>query len=133
MVPGVLAQGRAAFLRRMRDTCVIVRPGLPVDDGQGGVVDTPTSVYEGACYVRYPGFAFESNREVVGAAVAQSRVVIRVPFGPVFRPGDRITIIASPDTPHLAGTVLRVASVDDQSQATAQRLLCEDNQAGVAT
>ena len=133
MVTHILRQGRASFIRRMRDSCVIVRPALPVDDGQGGVIESATPVYEGACYVRYPGLAFESNRELAGVEVAQSRVVVRVPFGPVFRPGDRITIMSSLDTPHLAGTVLRVASIDDQSQATAQRLLCEDNQAGVAT
>ena len=133
MVTHILRQGRASFIRRMRDSCVIVRPGLPVDDGQGGVIESVTPVYEGACYVRYPGLAFESNRELAGVEVVQSRVVVRVPFGPIFRPGDVVTILASPDTPHLAGTVLRVASIDDQSQATAQRLLCEDNQAGVAT
>lgn len=132
MVTQILARGRAAFEARMRDSCSIVRPGEPVDDGQGGVTATSTPVYAGRCYVRYPGLAFETNVEAVGARVVRSRVVLRVPFGPVFRPGDVVTITASSDTPHLVGSVYRVASIDDQSQATAQRLLCEDNQAGVA-
>ncbi len=134
MVTHILRQGRAAFVRRrMHDSCEIVRPGLPVDDGDGGVEPTSTPVYEGVCYLRYPGLAQEALREAAGGGVAQSRIVVRVPFGPVFRPGDRVTITSAPYIPHLAGTVLRVASIDDQSQATAQRLLCEDNQAGVAT
>lgn len=90
-----------------------------------------TKVYAGKCYVRYPGLAFESNLDSVAVSVAQSRVVVRVPFGVAFRPGDVITVLSDPDTPHLAGTVLRVASIDDQSQSTAQRLLCEDNQSGL--
>lgn len=134
MVTHILRQGRAAFLRkRYLDRCVIVRPGLPVDDGQGGVIVTQTVIYEGPCYAEYPGIAFESKFEVAGAGGVQARNLVRVPFGVVFRPGDVVTIISSPTNPQLAGTVLRVASIDDQSQATAQRLLCEDNQAGVAT
>ena len=134
MVTHILRQSRAAFKRRrMRDSCSVVRPGLPVDDGQGGVVPSSTPVYEGICYLRYPGLAQGAMLAAAGAGVAQSRIVVRVPFGPVFRPGDVVTILASLDTPHLAGTVLRVASIDDQSQAAAQRLLCEDNQSGVAT
>lgn len=133
-VEQILAEARGEFKReRLHDTCLAVRPGPPVDDGQGGVAPTSTPVYEGVCYLRYPGLAQEAVREVAGVGVAQSRIVVRVPFGPVFRPGDQITITSSPYTPHLAGTVLRVASIDDQSQATAQRLLCEDNQSGVAT
>ena len=54
-----------------------------------------------------------------------------MPFGVAYRPGDIATILTDPDNPQLANTVLRVASIDDMSQATAQRLLCEDNQAGV--
>ena len=75
--------------------------------------------------------AFETAYDSVGVAISQSRVVVRVPFGTVYRVGDRVTIVSDPDNPQLVGTVYRVASIDDMSQATAQRLLCEDNQAGV--
>ena len=116
---------------RMRGTCRIDRPGDPVDDGKGGVAVPTVTVYEGRCYLRYPGLAFEQNTQAAGSPIVQSRIVIRVPFGVAYRPGDIATILTDPDNPQLANTVLRVASIDDMSQATAQRLLCEDNQAGV--
>lgn len=126
-----LRKGRAAFEKRMRATCAVVRPTGSTVDVAGREVVTFTTVYEGRCYVRYPGVAFETNRDSQTVTIVQSRVVVRVPFGPAFAPGDVVEIVTDPDTPHLVGTQLRVASIDDQSQATAQRLLCEDNQAGV--
>src|SRR5690625_1337334 len=122
---------REQFLGRMRDTCVIERPGEKISDGRGGETVEMLPVYEGKCYLRYPGLAFETNHDLAGVNVVESRVVVRVPFGTVFRPDDVIEITASADTEHLVGTRLRVASIDDQSQATAQRLLCEDFQKGV--
>lgn len=127
----------------MRATCVIERKTGQIDDGRGGVTTVWEQVYPdhswpadhpdaaGPCYTRYPGLANESTFDSAGASVVQSKLVLRVPFGVAFRPGDRATILADIDNPQMAGTVLRVASIDDMSQATAQRLLCEDNQAGV--
>jgi hypothetical protein len=126
-----LAAGRRAAERRMRATCTIGRPGEQDTDADGRVVTPVTPVYAGKCYLRYPGLAFEQNADSQAVTIAQSRVVVRIPFGTVVRPGDVVTVTADLDNPQLAGTVLRVASVDDQSQATAQRLLCEDNQSGV--
>lgn len=133
VVTHALQHGRAAFLRRMRGTCQIDRPTGTTDDGKGGVTETLIAVATAPCYIRYPGLAHESTFDVAGASVSQSRVVVRVPFGTVYRPGDRVTVLSDPDNPQLVGTVLRVASIDDMSQATAQRLLCEDNQSGVAS
>ena len=124
-------RGRAAFERRMRATCVVTRVDGVTEDENGYEVPNTVTVYEGPCYFRYPGLAFESNFDSVGVTIAQSRLVGRFPFGPVFMVDDFVTVISDPDTPHLAGTVMRVASIDDQSQATAQRLLLEDNQKGV--
>lgn len=127
----VLAAGRRAFLARMRGTCTVTRPGAPVTNDDGVVTTPQPVIFEGPCYMRYPGLAFENNHDAQGVTVTQSRVVARLPFGVIFRPGDLVTILSDPDNPQMVGTVLRVASIDDQSQATAQRLLCEDNQAGV--
>lgn len=127
----------------MRATCVIERKAGQIDDGRGGVTTIWEQVYPdrswpadhpdsaGPCYTRYPGLANESTFDSAGTSVVQSKLVLRVPFGVAFRPGDRATILTDLDNPQMAGTVLRVASIDDMSQATAQRLLCEDNQAGV--
>lgn len=129
----ILEQARAAFLRRMRATCRVERPtgGLVYDPVL--MVDVPEVVLvsEPRCYVRYPGIAFEQSPEVAGAVLAQSRVVLRVPFGVQYRPGDVVTILSDPDNPQMVGARLRVESCDDQSQASAQRLLCNDEQTGV--
>lgn len=130
----VLEAGRRAFLARMRATCVIRRPigETANDDGVVVPIYAEPSVYEGPCYTRYPGIAFEANPEAGGSVFTISRVVVRIPFGPVVRPGDVVEMTSDPDNPVMAGTSLRVASNDDQSQATAQRLLCEDYQSGGA-
>lgn len=116
----------------MRGTCIIERPTGTTTDDDGVVVTTFETVFEGKCYTRYPGLAQEANREVAGATVVESRIVVRIPFGTIHKPGDRVTITADLDNPQLAGTAFRVESIDDQSQATAQRLLCSDLQSGVA-
>ena len=131
----ILEQARAAFLRRMRATCTIRRvTGTTLDPLTGA--DVPVyavpNVYEGPCYTRYPGLAFEQNPEAGGAVYTISRLVVRIPHGAQVRPGDLVTIDADPDNPQMAGATVRVASADDQSQASAQRLLCEDYQAGVS-
>lgn len=129
-VDTVLAAGRAAFLRRMRATVRIERPGEPVTGADGRVTTPRTTLYEGRGYTRYPGLAFEQNPEVGGATLTLSRILVRVPHGIQYRPNDVVTIVADPDNPQMAGTELQVQSSDDQSQATAQRLLCSDPQSG---
>lgn len=127
-----LAELRAHAASRMRGECVIERAtdgGTTNSDGVY-VPEEFEEVYAGACYLRYPGLAQEAVRDVAGAQVVESRIVVRIPFGAVVRPGDRVTVASDPDNPQLAGVVLRVESIDDQSQATAQRLLCSDLQAG---
>lgn len=116
----------------MRGTCTITRPGRADTDAGGNVTVPQAPIYTGRCYARYPGLAQESTPDVGGATVVKSRLVLRIPFGTVIRPNDVVTITADPDNPQLVGTVLRVASIDDQSQATAQRLLVDDLQGGVA-
>ncbi len=140
-----LDRGRAAFIDRMRATCIIDRPVDKTIDDDGRSSIAYAQVYpdpawspghphaDGKCYVRYPGVAFETNRASAGVTIVDSRVIVRIPFGTVHRPGDRVRILTDPDNPQLVGTRYRVASIDDQSQATAQRLLCSDYQAGVTT
>lgn len=139
----VLAMGREQTESRMTSTAVVHRKiGTEVDDYG---IESPIlkQIYpdpswaddhphaDGKCYFRYPGLAFASTFDSVGVTVTQSRVVGRFPFGPEFRVGDVVTILSDQETPHLAGTELTVSSIDDQSQATAQRLILDDNQKGV--
>lgn len=142
-VSHVLQMGRAKTESRMTSTAVVDRKvGTTVDD-YGREVPELVRVYpdpswpddhphaDGKCYFRYPGLAFASTYDSVGVNITQSRVVGRFPFGPEFMVGDVVTIISDRETPHLAGAELTVASIDDQSQATAQRLVLDDNQKGV--
>lgn len=133
LLTSALRRGRAAMRARMRGQCTIRRVQAVTTDPTGGLVTTwvDPDPYQGPCYVRYPGVAHEATPESGGAVLTVSRIIVRIPHGPVIRPGDVVTITSDPDTPQIAGTRLRVASIDDQSQATAQRLLCEDVQDGL--
>lgn len=127
-----VVQARLEFLGRMRGTVWITRPRPTTTDPDTGETHSSEQlVFEGPSYTRYPGIAQENNPETGAAVFVISRVIVRIPHGPVIRPGDVVEITADPDNPHLVGTRLRVESLDNQSQATAQRLLCSDNQ-GVA-
>lgn len=129
-IESVLRDGRAAFERRMRASCLIQRKSGSTTDEWGAVVPTYSEVYAGKCYTRYPGMAFEQNPEAGGFNLTVSRVVLRIPFGAVVKPGDKVSIVSDVDNPQMVGALLRVASSDDQSQSTAQRILCEDFQSG---
>jgi hypothetical protein len=128
------ADAREQFLGRMRATLSITRPDMahPLENPvtQQVTYDGP-EVYTGPGYLRYPGLAQETSPVAGGSTQADSRIVVRVPHGIAFRPGDQVKVLADPDNPQLVGTVVWVASIDDQSQATAQRLLCVDRQQGV--
>ncbi|HEY4536432.1 MAG TPA: DUF6093 family protein [Enteractinococcus sp.] len=139
----MLQRGRAQTESRMKSSAVVVRKtGTEVDD-YGREVPSLKQIYpnpdwpedhphaDGKCYFRYPGLAFASVFDSAGVTVTQSRLVGRFPFGVEFAVGDVVTIMSDPDNPNLAGTELTVSSIDDQSQATAQRLLLDDNQKGV--
>lgn len=142
-VPTTLRRSRAAFIRkRLRARCVIYLIGPPVTDPDTGVVGPSRQIlYQDVpCYARYPGLAFEANHPVGGVVITDSRIVVRIPhehrteddYQPYQVPVDALVeIVTDPDTPQMIGAVFQVKSLDDQSQATAQRLLCEDTQKGV--
>lgn len=129
---GVLARGRAAAERRMRDTVRLHRPGPPVFDQETGTTVPGPSVelYRGRARVRAPQAA---GREVVtGERMAVLReYIVHLPWSAVLPagarvvPGDVAAVLASPDE-RLAGLSLYVVSVDYGAQATAWRLRTED-------
>lgn len=81
-VARALRHARPGFERRMRATCRVERPGKP--DPLTGLPSWAL-VYEGRCYTRYPGLAFEQAPEAGGAVFTVSRLVVRVPFGSTLR------------------------------------------------
>ncbi|ACV09808.1 DUF6093 family protein [Jonesia denitrificans] len=144
-VSQAVRRSRASFKRkRLRARCVIevVDASVEVTDPDTGEV-TPGRVllYEDVpCYARYPGLAFETDRQVGGVQIVDSRIVVRIPheykdeagvWHPFVVPVNAlITFTSDPDNPKMPGTTFLVKSLDDQSQATAQRILCEDQQRG---
>jgi len=134
---------RTQVLGRMRDTCVIRRPGERIPDGRGGETVEMIQVYpgpdwgedhphsDGKCYVSYPGVAFESTSDSIGVTVVQGRVEVNIPIEPFIREGDVVTVTSSPDNPRLVDLQFRVASEVPRSQGARQKLLCEHNQRGV--
>lgn len=132
-LPNTLKRGRAAFAKRMRATCQVFQEGPKVmDPVTGQMVPSRSLIFEGKCYTRYPGVAFEAAHNAAGVQIVDSRIIVRVHHSAPVIPVDAVvTMIADPDNPKTVGTEYRVASVDDQSQSTAQRLLCVDTQKGV--
>ncbi len=134
---------REQFLGRMRDTCVIERPGEKTSDGRGGETVEMVQVYpdpgwpedhphtDGKCWVSYPGVAFESTSESAGVTVVQGRVEVNLPVEPSIHEDDVVTITRSVDNPRLEGVKFRVASEVPRSQGARQKVLCEHNQKGV--
>lgn len=139
-VENVLREGRRAFLSRMRARCrvwLIDTTREVTDPVTGQVVPIREVLYESLpAYTRYPGMAWESNHPVGGAVLVDSRLVVRVPFefegeAVAFPVHSVIEWLSDPDNPKLVGSEFQVKSFDDQSQATAQRVICEDTQKGV--
>lgn len=135
------ARGRFEAKRFRGEIKIEVRGEQETDRNTGVVATDWTLLYQGPFYARYPGLAWEQTPDVAGQTMAVSRIVVRIPFPersgdswktdpPKVPVGARITVVSDPGNEQFAGTVLRVASIDDQSDATAQRLFCEDPQSG---
>ncbi|WP_328339537.1 DUF6093 family protein [Micromonospora sp. NBC_00421] len=115
----VLARGRAAAERGMRDTCQIRRE--VTDPDSGAVVSTWSDVYTGRCRVqqRTPdGQPLDSGQDYV----LLQRLEVQLPMSVVgLRVGDEITITASVD-PDLVGRVIVVQDLPHKTDATARRV-----------
>lgn len=118
--------GRAAKLRRMRDTCRITKPGegAPVlDPVTLEYVDpTATVVYEGPCYIP-KRTATVSDASAGGASWQVGEYPLELPIdgSENVAPGHTVTYLTSPDNPALVGQVFGITEPDLQSQATARR------------
>lgn len=123
----LLLRRRAAAERRMRDICIIERPGELVTDPETGVV-TPgyTPVYSGPCKIQQT--IAQSATPQAGEhqfTVQDSALHIPVGAGPV-AVDDVATITAAAMNPALLGNVYRVSETFEKSQPTAQRLRIEE-------
>lgn len=117
-----LARGRTAAEARMTDACTSRRQtGTTYDDATGNTVPTWTAVYAGPCRMKQP--SAQANSSQVGEAqILLQSPELHVPMSAAMhRPGDEVTITASPSDPGLVGRVFIVRAVPAHSQATARR------------
>lgn len=121
--PTALRSGRAAAERLMTDTCTLARPGDLIDDITGETALVP--VYTGLCKVQSYQ-AYERNPEAGGAVLTVQRYRVDLPVSVQPRPGDVVTITASPTDPHLVGNVYRVTAPFNKTYATAARCFVDE-------
>lgn len=124
----VRAQATAEWL--MQDTCTAVVPGdlndATFDPETGEYTTTDTTLYTGKCRVRFqPWAATPESGETV---VVVTRSILSLPVSAAVLPVDcRVTIIASRD-PALVGAVFRVRETMKQTDSSARRYVCEEQQ-----
>lgn len=126
---GILAAGRATAEARMSDSCVITRGGTPVWNSTTEQYDeTDTTVYTGRCRVKMPGsMSLETDVGATERVAIRPEVHIPADVEGV-AVGNRVTISSAAFNPSLTGSVFRVTSLFHDSQATAQRLDCTEEQ-----
>lgn len=127
-----LPELRAQAESLMQDTCEIRAPGdgLPVWDEEKQASIPPESVllYQGKCRIRLPQMNSDRPLLAVDQVVTVTHVV-SIPVAAVAVPsGATIRITDSRHDPANVGRTFMVRSTLHQSQATAQRLACEEVQ-----
>ncbi|MGW4406520.1 DUF6093 family protein [Nonomuraea sp. NPDC004702] len=127
-VEGVLAAGRAAALRLMRDTCTVGRrDGDPVlNEETGQYEQTYTTVYSGNCRIK-PRSSSETEWGEREVTLGQYVAVLPWDAAPEIRREDRLTVTASDDA-WLVGRPLEVIGINLAGTSTARRLLVEDKE-----
>lgn len=127
-VPGVLAAGREAALKLMRDTCTVERRnGEPVLNETTGLLEQLyTTVYAGVCRIK-PRSSSETEWGEHEVTLGQYVAVLPWDTAPAIAREDRLTVTASDDV-WLVGRRLEVIGVNLAGTSTARRLLVEDKE-----
>ncbi|SEN86761.1 DUF6093 family protein [Nonomuraea pusilla] len=127
-VEGVLAAGRAAALKLMRDTCTVERrDGDPVLNEETGQLEQPwVTVYTGRCRVK-PRSSSETEWGEREVTLGQYVAVLPWDASPAIAREDRLRVTASDDS-WLIGRHLEVVGVSFAGTSTARRLLVEDKE-----
>ena len=107
-VESAVLAGRTLAESLMLSTCVITRDGVPVQNADGSLTSTQTTVYSGVCGWRYP---FVRPEDVVaeGQQLAKVRGVLSLPVsaaGSGDVAADDVAVVTVGDLD--PGTVLRV-------------------------
>ncbi|MFI6813767.1 DUF6093 family protein [Nonomuraea sp. NPDC050328] len=127
-VEGVLAAGRAAALKLMRDTCEVERKdGPPVLDPDTGLyVQNWATVHAGICRVK-PRASSETEWGEHEVTLHQYAVSLPWDTGPVIQREDRLTVLTSDDG-WLVGRPLEVVAISLAGTSTTRRILVEDKE-----
>lgn len=122
----VLARGRAAAERGMRDSCVITRPvSASVDKVTGAVTPTSTTtVYAGVCRLQQAAdqAAMGTDQGEAYRLMTKRELQLPVATSADVRANDIVTITACVNDAALVGMVFTVRDEAGKSEATARRL-----------
>jgi hypothetical protein len=124
VLDAVLARGRAAAERRMRDECAFRRKtGTTTDKVTGQITPTYAAGYTGRCRVKHTS-PQGSPAEAGEAVVVMLSLEVHIPMSgtPAPQVGDECVITASEGDPGLVGKVFVVETPHRHSDATARRL-----------
>lgn len=129
-IPQLLARGRAAHERLMRDTCTITRVSTSTFNTTTGDYSTTTaSIYSGVCRLKGPTAGNAAPQEVQAADAEQvrTRQTLVLPHGAAsgVAEGDRVAMTSGA----LSGQTYTVVGVVATSTMTADAVLVEQVQA----
>jgi hypothetical protein len=126
MVAGILNMGRRQAEVLMTSVCVITREGDPVQNDDGSITPTVTTVYSGKCRLKWQLTMRIPQVNAEGQQLALQHPTLSLPMSVTgVRKGDLVTMGADDLDPDMAGLVLRVAGPFASSQVTARRFSCE--------
>ena len=126
-VDTVLAAGRTAALKLMRDRCLVERlTGQVLNEDTGVLEDTYTAIYTGVCRLK-PRSSSETEWGEHEVTLGQYVAVLPWDAGAGIKREDRLTITDSDDT-RMIGRHLEVVAVQLNGTSTARRLLVEDKE-----
>ncbi|MER6942494.1 DUF6093 family protein [Nonomuraea sp. NPDC000554] len=127
-VESVLAAGRAAALRLMRDTCTVDRKdGDPVlNEETGELVQPYLTVYSGKCRIK-PRSSSETEWGEHEVTLGQYVAVLPWDADGQIQREDRLTVTTSDDA-WLIGRQLEVIGISLAGTSTARRILVEDKE-----
>ena len=129
-ITGLLERGRTQAEALMTDTCTITRvTGSVFNDSDGTYTDTLDTVYAGKCRVQLRNMAVAALPLSGERQVVALQLEVSIPLTSVApRVGDAVTVTVAPHDPALVGRVFRVREEMHKSQATARRLVAQEEQ-----
>lgn len=125
-IASTVAMGRLAAENIMTATVVVKRPGPLVENSDGTVTQSWTTVDSGKGRISGDR-PYESNPEAGGHAFVVQRYILSKPVGTgPYLPDDMAQVTAEPNNQSLVGRFYRIVGPDGRSHQTAQRMFVED-------